>query len=386
MNVAAWATAGNALLWLGLAGAYFYNEQHMPLLHEAVPQPPARDLPPLTIVVAALNEAATIEAGLRSLLAQVYGGPFHVVVVNDRSTDATGAIIDRVAAEDSRVTPVHIDTLPAGWLGKTHALQQGAQHARSDGWLLFTDADVIFAPGALARAVSYAEAHSLDHLFTLPDLLLETPGEKTIVSVFAMMYALRFQTWRLRDTEAKDAYGGVGAFNLVRRAAYDQIGGHVLLRLEVADDVKLGKLIKRAGLQQAVVGGHGSVCVKWQTGTGGMIRGFEKNGFAGFDYSLPLLTAGTLGLLYINVWPFAALARRGATRWWAALALAALVVIYTRQQTRTGVPATYAAAHPVGTLLFLLAMWRSAYLTLRRGGVEWRGTLYPLDELRRGMV
>ena len=382
-----WATALNALGWLGLALLYVFNRRHVPGLSEAAPDPLPAALPPLTVVLTALNEAATIETALRSLLAQAYPGPLDVVVVDDRSTDATGAIIDRLAAQDARLTPVHITQLPPGWLGKTHALHVAAQRARRrDGWLLFTDADVIFAPHALARAVTYAEQAHVDHLVALPDLLLEGVGEKALVSVFTLMFALRFQTWLVRNPHARHAYAGVGAFNLVRRAAYDRIGGHARLRMEVGDDVKLGKLVKRAGLRQAVVGGERELRVRWQVGAWGVVRGLEKNAFSGFNYSLPFVVVGSLGLVYLNLTPFVGLLTPGPARRWAALGLSALAALYALQAERTGVAPAHVALHPLGLALFLVAVWRATYLALRRGGIEWRGTFYSLDELRRGLV
>ena len=114
------------------------------------PEPPS--WPELGVVIAASNEAETIEPALRSLLAQDYPS-LEIVMVDDRSTDRTGTIVDHLAASDARISRVHVRVLPAGWLGKVHALQRGVERVRGD-FVLFTDADIHFAPGALRRAVA----------------------------------------------------------------------------------------------------------------------------------------------------------------------------------------------------------------------------------------
>src|SRR6185369_2740694 len=108
-----------------------------------------------SVVVPACNEARTIERALTSLLAQDYPD-LEIVLVDDRSSDETGAIIEHLAASDRRISAIHVRELPAGWLGKVHALQRGLERARGE-LVLFTDADIHFAPGALRRAVAWVE-------------------------------------------------------------------------------------------------------------------------------------------------------------------------------------------------------------------------------------
>jgi glycosyltransferase involved in cell wall biosynthesis len=198
----------------------------------------------VSVVVAACNEEAGIEATIRTLLDSV-GVDIEVIPVNDRSTDQTGAIIDRMAATDSRVKPVHIKELPPGWLGKTHAMHVGAQRATSDA-LLFTDGDIKFDPRALHQACAYLEQHELDHLCLLPQLVPGGVLENACLSYFGFAYAVGLQLHLIR-TGWPLSYAGVGAFNLVRTQFYREIGGHEQIAMDVLDDVKLGKMIRRAG-------------------------------------------------------------------------------------------------------------------------------------------
>src|SRR5690606_31145145 len=143
---------------------------------------------------------------------------FEIVAVDDRSTDATGAILDRLAAEDPRLRVVHIAELPPGWLGKNHALWLGARESTGQ-WLLFTDADVVLEPTALGRAVEFARTRGLDHLTVAPQLVLPSLAVQAFVGTFLTLFSLFARPWRCRDPRSR-AHLGIGAFNLLRREAY----------------------------------------------------------------------------------------------------------------------------------------------------------------------
>jgi len=173
-------------------------------------------LPTLTIVVPARNEEAEIEAALRSLLQLDYPH-YEIVAVDDRSTDQTGAIMDRLAAgpaSQGRLRVVHVKELPAGWLGKVHAMWLGAQQTQSD-WLLFTDADCVFRADSVSRAVYYAGATATDHLVLFPTAHMRTLGERMMISFPQVMSSFAMRPWKVRDPNARD-HIGVGAFNLIR--------------------------------------------------------------------------------------------------------------------------------------------------------------------------
>src|ERR1700758_4858985 len=179
----------------------------------AEPLPP-RATPLISVIVPACNEEVNIEAALRSLLA-IQSVPIEILVVDDRSTDQTGAILDRIAAEfRSGLTVIHIAELPPGWLGKPHAMALAARQATAP-WLLFTDADVFFAPDSLLRAINFVQAENADHLVLFPSLILRSFGERMMMAIFQLFAFLGARPWRVAEPASRDSIG-MGAFNLVR--------------------------------------------------------------------------------------------------------------------------------------------------------------------------
>jgi hypothetical protein len=341
-------------------------------------------LPSLTIVVPARNEQAEIEPALRSLLAIDYPN-VEVIAVNDRSTDQTGAIMDRLAAEPAaqgRLRVIHVRELPSGWLGKLHAMWLAGAQAAGD-WLLFTDADCVFHPESLRRAVSYAIKTQTDHLVLFPTAHMKTLGERMLISFPQVMSSFAMRSWKVRDPQARD-HIGVGAFNLIRRSAYQAIGTYEKLRLEVVDDIKLGASIKQAGLRQDIVCGPGLVTLRWGAGAAGIIGNLEKNLFAFLRFRISLVVACCAVTLFLCVLPFVGLALApGLARVGFAVAVAMIALAYT-------LTARYAAGSgwlfltcPFSAFLFVVAVLRSAFRTLRDGAVTWRGTRYELEQLRK---
>ena len=211
--------------------------------------------PKVSIIVPALNEEETIVESLTRLLNLDYPN-YEVIAVNDRSTDRTGARMDAVAAlpeAHGRLQVIHVTELPSGWLGKVNAMQRAADSSSGD-WLLFTDADILFRPDTLKRALLYIESEPADHLVLLPYLVMKTIGERMMIAFFQTMFVFGHRPWKVADPKAMD-HIGVGAFNLIRRSVYSAIGGHHRLCMEVVDDMKLGKLVKQAGFRQRNVFG-----------------------------------------------------------------------------------------------------------------------------------
>ena len=221
----------------------FWVTFRVPQLHRLQFSEP-KDWPLLSIVIPACNEAANIEAAVESLLRQDYPN-FEIVLVDDRSTDGTGEIIDRLAVREPRIRALHVKTLPKGWLGKVHALHRGFEITKGD-WLLFTDADVHFAPGTLSRAVGWAAANRIDHLALAPLAVQQSFLLDIVVHTFMLLFLLGTRAVGINRPSSR-AFAGVGAFNLVRRAAFQRTPGFPWLRLEPCDDVGLGLMVKRAG-------------------------------------------------------------------------------------------------------------------------------------------
>lgn len=337
--------------------------------------------PPVSVVIAARDEARTIAAVVQAILRQDYPA-IEVVAVNDRSTDGTGQILERLAEEHHRVRVIHVTDLPDGWLGKNHALQQGADAARGE-LLLFTDADVMMRPEAVARAVAVMERHGVDHLAVAPRIHAGSAAATMTVAVFLALFSIVFRPWRARDPKSR-WHIGIGAFNLVRADAYRAIDGHHSLSLRPDDDVRLGRALKAAGHRQATAVGTSVAGVEWYPTLPAMARGLRKNAFAVVEYRLSLVAAGTVVPSLFIFWPVTALGLTTGPVWWLNAAIVAVGAVTIFATTRThSVPAWTSLTFPLGSVFLLWIVWAAALRAVWTGRVEWRGTEYRLDELRR---
>mgnify|MGYP001026925686 CR=1 FL=1 len=347
--------------------------------------PDAGPAPPrVSVIVAARNEERNIREALQSLLGLEYPD-YQLIVVDDRSEDATGTILDRMAGADRRLKVIHLDTLPAGWLGKNHALWTGSRQADGE-ILLFTDADIVMEPTLLTRAVAYMEKNRLDHLAATPSMRMPTHLLGMFGAAFVIFFSFFARPWKARDSRSR-RHIGIGAFNLVWADAYRQVGGHETIRLRPDDDVKLGKILKGAGLRQGVVYAPEFMAVEWYASLGEVFRGLEKNAFAGTDYRVSQVLLGSVLLALGSTWPFAApFVTSGATRW-LNLATAGLILLAAADSIRFHrFPARYALGYPLMAAMFIVILLRTMLLNLWQGGIRWRGTFYPLDELKRNRV
>jgi GT2 family glycosyltransferase len=373
-----------ALYWLRMAYGILRMALEIPNLDRLSPTEPA-EWPGLSVIVAACNEETTIRPALQSLLDEDYPN-LEIVVVNDRSTDGTGRVIDELAAADERVRAVPIRELPPGWLGKVHAMQCGVQQAGGE-YLLFTDADVHFRRGTLRKAIAYALEQKADHVAAFPGLEPMPFCLASTVAVFLRGLLVGRRIWAVGKDRSR-ASMGVGAFNLVRREPFDRAGGLEELRMEVGDDAALGCMMKDAGGRSRIVYAVRGVRLSWYSSLRAMAVGTEKGygvvcRFSIF-FPLALVTAMTL----LELGPFLALPISllvGAPTWLmvAAAALLApmlLATILPAALTRQSIPAGVCA--PVGIIVIAVLMIRTAVLGRRRGGIVWRGTFYPEEAFR----
>src|SRR5216683_3285730 len=342
--------------------------------------------PRVSIIVPACNEAADIEATLTRLLSLDYDN-YEVIAVDDRSTDRTGEIIETMAdgAPVGRLRVIRIAELPSGWMGKPHAMWSAGNRATGD-WLLFTDADVLFKPDVLRRAVAYAEAEAADHLVLFPRMIMKRPGEKMMIAFFQTLFVFGHRPWKVADPKTRD-HIGVGAFNMIRRKVYEAVGTFEALRFEVLDDMKLGKVVKNAGYAQRNVFGADLISIRWARGAMGVVDNLTKNFFAILSFQWPRTLASCLALAFLNFTPFVGVwIAPGWERVPYAVALLSIFLIYAGMSFRSAVPPYYFFLHPVSTTLFVYTMLRSMFLTIWNSGIVWRGTKYPLEELKKGRV
>lgn len=355
------------------------------LEREKFPEPDT--WPRLSIVVPACNEAAHLESAIQTLLSADYP-EFEVILVDDRSTDGTGAIIDRLAKHDRRVRAIHIDILPEGWLGKVHALHRGVSQARGE-WLLFTDADVHFAPGVLRQALGYARHQQADHLALIPRTLQSGFWLDIIVQTFGLLFLIATRAAGANRAGSK-TFVGIGAFNLVKSEALRRTPGLEWLRLEPGDDVGLGMMINRAGGVSRLALGHGFLTVEWYPSVAAMFRGLEKNLFGpGSNYHWWLMVLQVAGLWSLAAAPWIALiigmmlgtvpVLAAGLCVFAAQSLFALCCVNNRREESFGLLFVSFGLIVIGAMLLSAGL-----KCLRNGGIEWRGTRYPLAQLRQG--
>lgn len=343
--------------------------------------------PSLSVVLAARDEEPAVEESVGSMLAQDYSGVLEIIAVNDRSADRTGEILDDLAREHrGRLRVLHVESLPAGWLGKTHALNAGAAQAAGE-WLLFTDADVHFSPGCYEAAVRYALEEGLDHLTLPPEISCRGVLLRSFVAAFTLVFEMTQRPWQASDPTARE-YVGVGAFNLLKRDAYEKIGTHRAIRMRPDDDMKLAKLVKAHGYRQGVAYGTGLLSVEWHQTLRGAVRGLGKSMFPGLDYRIDATLAAALLLLLTSVLPFFGLASRGTTRFLCGLNILSTCFLYAYRARHSGTktPWWYGLLHPIGVCVLIFAMLRSAFTAITGGGIEWRGTHYPLESLKANEV
>jgi glycosyltransferase involved in cell wall biosynthesis len=387
-----------AFFWVFYGLRVAWGLVRLPWLKDFAPAKDA-DCPRISLIFAARDEEEKLPAALATLATIDYPN-LEIIAVDDRSQDATGRILDEFgltglktghysaashAADGGRFLAVHVTALPSGWLGKPHALQKAYESSTGE-WLLFTDADVRFAPDALRRAMTVVRSKKLEHLTLFGDVEMVGFWETVLITFFGLAFHIASDPYRVSNPHSR-AYVGIGAFQLIKRSAYEACGTHRRLAMEVVDDMKLGKLVKLAGLRSSVGVAQEAVVVRWHAGIGNLIRGVTKNFFAALGYNLPFVVAAIGGMLLTNVAPFLGLIfGHGWVRIFSGVAVMIALAFHVGVDIAMRVSPLYALTHPLGAVLFSYMLARSTVVTLWQGGVTWRGTFYPLEELRRGVV
>jgi glycosyltransferase involved in cell wall biosynthesis len=370
------------VLCISIAARVVTAAQHMQRL--AVWPFRERVWPQVSIIVCARNEQESIRDAVLTLLNQDYP-QYELLVVNDRSTDATQRILEEVQANEPRLNLVHLQTLPEGWLGKCNAMHVGAQSAHGE-WILFTDADVSMKPDTLKRAIDYALSEEADHLSMVPECEMPSTLLHLFVATFSVFFKILVKPSQIANPKS-EAHCGIGAFNLVRTEVYRSLGGHEPIRLRPDDDLKLGKLIKTNGYRQRFANGLGLISVPWYPSVAALVRGLEKNSFAGMDYSWPKLIASNIILPSMFVLPWIALFLVTGPAWWLFLASCAVVqCMAIHNAVSVGYPWYFGLFFPLGVLMFLFIVDRAVFLTVKRGGIYWRDHFYSLNELKTNQL
>ncbi len=365
---------------LGMVGITLSNLVLFPRLTKS--QLPASSFPFVSILIPARNEAAVIGDTVRRMLAQTYPR-FELIVLDDHSTDGTAAVAQAAAGGDARLRVIAGATLPAGWGGKNWACHQLAQAARGD-WLLFTDADTIWAPDALAAVAAEAERTRADLLTVWPTQISATWPERLVVPLMALVIIGYLPVFMVHYTPWSPFAAANGQCLLFRRTAYEAIGGHAALRSEVLEDVKFARRVKAHHLRLRMADGNRLVACRMYSDWPSVRDGYAKNILSGYG-SLPALALAAVfhWLVFLGPWAALELANgewRMANGEWqlpvtawmivlAALGIAirAVTAWFTRQRVRD------ALLMPVSVLLMTVIAAKSAYWQIRYGGPVWKG-------------
>jgi len=383
MTLLFWIALATFVLTILVASELFIGNRSVQALRDVSPGA-VHNPQSVSIIVAARNEQRNIRAAITSLLNLSYPN-YELIVVNDRSEDDTGKILAELSTETSHLKIIQIEALPPGWLGKNHALWVGSQESTGE-LLLFTDADIIMEKTVLSRAVNFINKNRLDHLAATPSMKMPNTFLGMFGAAFIVIFSLFARPWKARDPQSS-FHIGIGAFNLVRAHAYWKVGGHETIRLRPDDDIKLGKVIKRAGFRQDAAYAPEFLAVEWYSSIGEVIRGLEKNAFSGADYNIPLVLAGALVHIVCSVWPFVAIFMLSGWTQVTYIATALLIMLTVSDCARFHHSRSwYAIGYPLTAALFVYILLRTMLLNIFQGGIRWRGTFYPLKELKANRI
>lgn len=341
-------------------------------------QPLTAMQPPLAIIIPVRNEEEDVAQALQSVCNINYDN-YRIIVVNDRSTDRTPEILANIAKQYPKVTVMTITDLPQGWLGKNNALYQGYKNSNEE-WLLFTDADIKYQPDAINQAMSYTLKNNLDNLAVIPKTRSRSELLNSVLATFYMMLMVYLRPWDSVKPK-REAHIGIGAFCLVKRAAYEKAGTHEGVKLRPDDDVKLGYNIKKAGLRQDVLSGMGSLSLEWYKNLGQFVDGLMKNTFATANYNIFLVVFYIFACITCLTLPIPVMLFWGDNTI-RMLALAMLLSQMIYMVCASSGKWWYALVVPFAGTLMAYIFARSTYITLKQGGIYWRDSFYSLEMLK----
>ncbi len=325
------------------------------------------DAPKVSVIIPACNEADTIKPALQSVLELDYAN-LEIIVVNDRSTDNTDAVIERIKTQYPNLILHKIFELPKGWMGKSHAMQAGAERAQGE-YFLFTDADIMMEKTTLSRAMHHMLENKLDHMsigfkaITLGGLL-----NALVMDLFSGLMLI-CKPWKAKEKNSKK-YMGIGAFNLVKASTYKEIDGHSTFSMHPIDDIMLGKTIKQRGFSQDCLLGFDFVQVKWYGTISEVISGLMKNTFALYHYRLIEVFLVVLFTILVSILPFwAFLFTSGITRVLFGAAVIARILSFVNFSLDTNISPWYSLWSLVTPYINIYIWIKAAITTILNKGI-----------------
>jgi chlorobactene glucosyltransferase len=366
--------------------SWVHNQYHLDIT--VTPAPPPANAPLISICIPARNEENNIRRCVEAALAQEYPN-LEVIVLDDRSTDATLTLLNELASRDSRLISINGSDLPSGWAGKPHALYQAVTVARGE-WLCFVDADTFLAPQALSSVLVKAQETEADLFTIMTRQILGSFWEKTVMPLVMTALSVGFSPRKINDPSRRDAVAN-GQFIFIKRSVYDAIGGHEKVKDQIVEDKAISEQVKWNGYRLIVADGSQVVSTRMYTSLGTMWEGWTKNIYLGLRDHPSLLLLGAFGAtlaliaaLFLPVWlPLGLVWYFNGGGWMAiAVAVQALIVwsylLYIRAVIahRMGISRWYAWTTPLGAGVFAAMMLTSAWKVLSGQGVTWRGRKY----------
>ena len=367
---------------------WLHNQYHLDIVVKPAPPPPQAPL--ISICIPARNEERNIRACVEAMLAQDYPD-FEIIVLDDRSTDATPEILSRAsgATQNDKLRIIGGSDLPPGWAGKPHALFQASAAARG-GWLCFVDADTFVRPQALSSCYAKALETKADMFTIMTFQIMGTFWEKVVMPLIMTALTVGFSPRKVNDPNRKDAIAN-GQFILIKRSVYDAIGGHESVKDQIVEDKALAEQVKWNGHRLVVADGYAVARTRMYTSLPEMWEGWTKNIYLGLSDHPSLIVLGAFGAfvllvaaLFLPLWPLLGIFWFLQGGGWLALAVIIkslilwAVVIYARARVAVGMGISpwYAFTLPLGAAIFAAMMFTSTWKVLSGKGVMWKGRMY----------
>ena len=388
-------TSSVALLVGIIIVAWIHNRYHLDIVVEPVPanQKPSttfgKNTPLISVCVPARNEERNIGQCVQALLRQTYPN-FEVIVLDDRSTDATPDILRGLASKNDNLRIIEGLDLPPGWAGKPHALTQAVAAAHGD-WLCFVDADTFVTPDALAAVYAKALETRADLFTIMTSQIMLTFWERAVLPLVLLALSVGFSPRKVNDPERKDAIAN-GQFIFIKSSVYQAVGGHATIKGSIVEDKDLAVLVKGNGYRLVVGDGRRVASTRMYTSLAEMWEGWTKNIYPGLRDDRGLLLLGVFGaflaftaavLLPLWVVGGGALMVTGSYLEGSVVLVESILLwsylLYWRilASRGMGIPDWYALTIPIGAAIFAAMMVTSAWNVLSGKGVTWKGRTYP---------
>ena len=371
----------------GIAIIYWvHNQYHLDIVVESAPPPAIAPL--ISVCIPARNEARNIRACLEAMLGQDYPN-LEVIVLDDRSSDATPLILEELASRDMRLHPISGSDLPKGWAGKPHALFQAAAHARGE-WLCFVDADTFSARETLSSCYAKAIETHADMFTIITFQVLGSFWEKVVMPLVLTALSVGFSPRKVNDPNRKEAIAN-GQFILIKRSTYDAIGGYESVRNQIVEDKAIAEKVKWSGYRLVVADGMRITRTRMYTSLPEMWEGWTKNIYLGLRDRPAMLLLGVfggfialVGAFFLPIWPLLGILWYLQDGCWMAgsvivesmLLWAFLIYERTKVARKLEISAWYAFTTPLGAGIFAAMMLASAWKVVSGRGVTWKGRVY----------